>query len=60
LATAEESIKNNTLNLRASQGEIASVNSLGFQGQIEDLHLKSRIPEENPKNNISARSHYQI
>jgi hypothetical protein len=38
------------------KGKIAFANSPGYQAQIEDLYLKSCIPKENPKNNISGRS----
>jgi len=36
------------------KGKIVFGNSLGFQAQIEDLHLNYCIPRKNPKNNISG------
>jgi hypothetical protein len=38
------------------KGKIAHGNSFGFQAQIEDLHLKGCIPEENAKNTLTGRS----
>jgi hypothetical protein len=38
------------------KGKIAHGISLGFQAQIEDLHLKGCIPEENAKNTLTGRN----
>lgn len=44
------------LTARVVKGKIAFGNSLGFQSQIDDLHLNCCILGDDSKNNISGRN----